>query len=1337
MASQMLMCLVLVVSVSCQRRLLDRSRSSSLSSSSDSSLFDEPQPSSRNLFDEPQTSSSYETNSFFPEFDWSDPGFGGFGSSPEWGFKKTAVQTSSSPEPVNERVVEEPVTREDSVRRLEFNPGSERSNRRSMIGVRTKQSHIRQQQQQSYDDRFDNDYRYKTAMRTRSRDRFRPQVSEPQNYRQSTSRVSEPQDFTQPSRFTRVEEASPVNLRINSMRVSSVKDEVNKADHPGDISFGLFGSGDIGGGVTESDPPPPPVRRVENIKVTTYRPTSFLPITTYRPKRFQALIPDTPVNTDFIPVNDDQDNFRDSLDWSNSRVENPGRNRFPGKEVKIRDFVDNLYKVEKPIKPVRWKTPPKMTQKSPVKDSFGSPYFTLDTDDLKPEPRPFSRPPPPADKELSRPPPPADRKPPSSVFLPTLSPPEPTPSPESEREESIENVFIPTVTSTTDGARFSTSAARDAERRADMAYNSKKLAAARDEEETAPGVETKTDDDDEDNSSYLSNSENLRRWRDELYNNRDTFQPSPSVVDDGPTTTTKFTIDHEFMQGRTRLTSTTTTRRPEVTEKRKSYDAFIPTLPPLDNVLDENEYAKTHIRAQKIVPKSEPEIVKIVTTPKSVPDEEIEGTKIVSNDGNNYGKTFMGSLKPIDGGKVDYMHLKMTDITKVLPMSKLSSVLKKHGFSASDIFNRNPDALRVVGKAMKAVNSNSVDDVSDVADDRMDSFSDTSSSLPNIDDDYDEEEEDDDPYSNLGIQFKEWSPNMKIGVEEESSVSKKPFSIPWPKRPSPSIKEQEEKDPDIQIPWPKRPKQLLKTRKEDERLKSSWEPEEVVDDYEEDEPEEEKVEAQEKSKSLRRNKYSSKKYGWNHEKASDDIDEAENDIDDVRDIDAEIEKEASTMSFKSLVKKISPMSLSEVLSHVGFSLPDIMRGNKEAIKEVLKHHRKATDPDYVRKSSVTRKTKIDTEETEKVEDNQEQEVPETKTTTSSTTTTEAVKEETESRRVASSVDIFSRCKVCKKLFNARSSTTNTPPRFGERTTNNNVEKTSATNIRQLTTKQRTRKPLPDMISKRKYENNDENDDSTTSFPNLNHTLANLNMSESEVMNKKDITVPGIDQIFDLSKPGSTESDIIYGKKEANEEAEQKTSRPKTFVNTDPYFNKGGGNRIRWGAGGGGYGGGYGGYGGNGGRIVTDRRTTKPTKKPTTRIPITYFGLEDELESSKANDILNGDYNNVNYYDYESYDYYYGPVEEVPAGVKSALIASSVVGGLAVSIFLCIFMLCLWKNMKSKLRMSGEYDDKNQGFFSNLMFKRSRKESKKEANGYFNKVLPMGEQHYSTTSSDDY
>lgn len=111
---------------------------------------------------------------------------------------------------------------------------------------------------------------------------------------------------------------------------------------------------------------------------------------------------------------------------------------------------------------------------------------------------------------------------------------------------------------------------------------------------------------------------------------------------------------------------------------------------------------------------------------------------------------------------------------------------------------------------------------------------------------------------------------------------------------------------------------------------------------------------------------------------------------------------------------------------------------------------------------------------------------------------------------------------------------------------------------------------------------------------------------------------------------------------------------------------------------------------------------------------------------------------VNYdYSYE-YEYNeYNPAYEVSSGVKSALIASSVVGGLAVSIFLCIFMLCLWKQMKSKMRMAAEFEDQNKpaGFFPSMFFKKVKRASKKETNGYFNKV--PAEQHYSTTSSEEY
>merc|ERR1719350_551725 len=136
------------------------------------------------------------------------------------------------------------------------------------------------------------------------------------------------------------------------------------------------------------------------------------------------------------------------------------------------------------------------------------------------------------------------------------------------------------------------------------------------------------------------------------------------------------------------------------------------------------------------------------------------------------------------------------------------------------------------------------------------------------------------------------------------------------------------------------------TNKKKQELKSSWEEESLTDEKKEEVFED----PMEKRQEVKREKKTKtpKRYGWNNfeDNKNDDQEIENNDIMQTKtNIEEEIDKEASTMSFKSLVKKISPMSLSEVLTHVGYSLPDIMRGNKKAIKEVLKYHRKKTDPD--------------------------------------------------------------------------------------------------------------------------------------------------------------------------------------------------------------------------------------------------------------------------------------------------------------------------------------------------------------------------------------------------------
>ena len=107
---------ILLLAVCCAslgngQRRRDRTRSSNGGSDSQLSAS-----SSRTLFEEPSTSSSYESNSFFSEFDpWSDPSFADFGSVPEWGFKKTVRN------PVTVKKVE-PVSddRTEAIRRIDF-----------------------------------------------------------------------------------------------------------------------------------------------------------------------------------------------------------------------------------------------------------------------------------------------------------------------------------------------------------------------------------------------------------------------------------------------------------------------------------------------------------------------------------------------------------------------------------------------------------------------------------------------------------------------------------------------------------------------------------------------------------------------------------------------------------------------------------------------------------------------------------------------------------------------------------------------------------------------------------------------------------------------------------------------------------------------------------------------------------------------------------------------------------------------------------------------------------------------------------------------------------------
>ena len=456
---------------------------------------------------------------------------------------------------------------------------------------------------------------------------------------------------------------------------------------------------------------------------------------------------------------------------------------------------------------------------------------------------------------------------------------------------------------------------------------------------------------------------------------------------------------------------------------------------------------------------------------------------------------------------------------------------------------------------------------------------------------------------------------------------------------------------------------------------------------------------------------------------------------------------------------------------VGFTLPDVMAGNREAIKKVLRYHRQVTQPEPILESPEkledTEERGLDQDDPFKDLDIEikmwsppsvegEVKVTENPEVDEATSSTKKPFVPSRKKNGLSSVDLFKKFRKFNKTPRTPSFSTTAKPTtpsgnlvrsttlmFGDRTTQKTKEKFLPT---QFSVKPKTRenpivKTRQRVLNRFGFDPREKTEEATDATENaeelvtttpydasLNITLTNLNMTASDVIDKANLTVPGIDTLF----KGITKekAEVIYGEKKEppKRKKEARPERKQTYINTD--FGGGGGARFRnsWGGAGSSWGG--------GGRIVTNRRTST-----TTRAPMTYFGLNEPLgESSSTNldidnhDLLNGDYEGVVDYDYYPYDY---EPSEVPTGVKSALIASSVVGGLAVSIFLCIFMLCLWKQMKNKLRMSMEYEEpRKSSFLANLCYQKPQGSSKKETAGYFNKS-PASEQHYSTTSSEEY
>lgn len=760
----------------------------------------------------------------------------------------------------------------------------------------------------------------------------------------------------------------------------------------------------------------------------------------------------------------------------------------------------------------------------------------------------------------------------------------------------------------------------------------------------------------------------------------------------------------------------------------------------ITNVSPENAYSKTHIgrlktkpRMTAVPPVVSNDMIQDVNDENHIKDN-IELGKGLQEDNDNYAKSHIRLLKSKNNGNKDYSKMTFKTIRAVIPVPKLKRLLTRNGYEISDIFNKNVKALEIVDKAMRSKSYLDEQTMEDIITDEK----------PVSKDEY---------------------------VRKEESVSE---------------------DKSIRIPWPqvKKNKQMTQekveeTKREDSPRRIDW-----------------------KKEKTNTKVFTTK----NHSAKDSSVQRAKT----VVDIDAEIEAEAATMDVKSLMKKISPMSLSEVLQEVGFTLPDVMRGSKEAIKKVLRYHRQITQTEPIKEQEEILESMEEEEvETKKAESTEDKDDPyeglslEFKPWSPTLMEDKEDKEDEEEKKEVkvgeedatkqnfitkkkksgvSSLNLFKNFrKFNKKTVKSTTTTTTTTPssstfRFGARTTERGMDKDkflptqrSIPTQRSSTTQRsmKNRKRITGILSnfrfgpsgdKNESKENDKTEDKKEvkekeedtkneevtestdddSFPttapydaSLNITLTNLNMTANDVIEKKNLTVPGIDTIFrGITKD---KAEVIYGEKRdlKKKETESGRGRPKKKYIQTP-LGGGGSHGHRQG-----YGGGGSTWGGGGGRLITNRKTST-----TTRTPMTYFGglgdtvggdtaglwsYDDASELDREIETSIVDYEEEYYY-YEEYGY---EPHEVPAGVKSALIASSVVGGLAVSIFLCIFMFCLWKQMKSKLRMSIEYDEGHQrGFLDGVCLKKPKAGTKKDNSGYFNKTPPI-EQHYSTTSSEEY
>ena len=107
--------------------------------------------------------------------------------------------------------------------------------------------------------------------------------------------LADNEEFKIPSK---VDVIKPVSLSINPAKVSDPNERINQGfgseikvrkDHPGSISFGIFGNENVGVKESMSEGK----RKDDGSQITTYRPSRFcnnnFKVTTYRPKNFKPI----------------------------------------------------------------------------------------------------------------------------------------------------------------------------------------------------------------------------------------------------------------------------------------------------------------------------------------------------------------------------------------------------------------------------------------------------------------------------------------------------------------------------------------------------------------------------------------------------------------------------------------------------------------------------------------------------------------------------------------------------------------------------------------------------------------------------------------------------------------------------------------------------------------------------------------------------------------------------------------------------------------------------------------------------------------------------------------